>query len=250
MTSGNTTKITVGALLVVFGAIWLASNFVPGFEINWEFIWPLFLIVPGVLMWVKYLSQPKETRNFAILVPANALIFLGITFYINIIGSDVFKVEGIWAATAFLYPGSVALAFWVTYLASKKEVGLLIPAGILSMVSLFILCSTSAVALIGGTATEEVNRALWPILIICLGFFVLLSPFWAAALKQEQRWMGKTAREWESWSKEFGKKMDQWGQKVDTAFEEGSKAPEKNVDEAEIVEKSEPTADYGKKEDA
>lgn len=212
----------------------MASNFVPGFSINWEYIWPLFLILPGVFFWIKYLATKSRTSSIGLLIPANILICLGITFYINIIGSNIFGLNGIWVATAFMYPGSVALAFWITWVASRREVVLLVPAMVTSAISLLILCSTSLVGILGGAATAEVNRVLWPVLIICLGVFVLLSPFWAVAFRNDQRWMGKTSREWEAWGKEFGKKVEEWGDKVEKSQSQDSTKPAQ-ADEAEVV---------------
>lgn len=237
----NIGRIIWGIVLILVGVVWLVSNFVPDFKLNWNYIWPLFLLVPGLVMWIGFLVSRKKKEDVGVLIPANILTFLALTFYINIIGSDVFHVEGIWAFTAFMYPGTIALAFFITWVFAK-EFGFLIPAFILGVISVLIFCATSGVALIGGEATAQVPALVWPTIIICLGTFILLSPLWAGAMRKRTRWMGKSEDEWEKWGDNLGKQIENsveglFGEKKES--EKPKSEPESkpaDVQEAELIE--------------
>lgn len=234
MNNSNLTKLAGGGLLILFGALWLAANFIPGFSINWGAVWPLFLVVPGLLFWSRYLFASKRSDVAPLLIPANILLLIGLVFYFNMFATDTLNINNAWLLTAFMYPGAVAISFWITWIASKREVGFLIPAVILSAITMLVFCGVSGVALLGGQATADINRLTWPLLIICLGFFVLLSPMWSGAMFKSSKWMGRSKEEWESWGKDLGKKME-------SAFEDKPKQEEKqdidvtNAEEAELV---------------
>lgn len=246
----NLQKYLWGGMLILFGSLWFAANFIPGFNIDWNLIWPLFVLLPGLFFLTRYLFSRQRRQEVGLLIPAGILVFLGLTFYFNILLTEVFMVQGSWAFTAFMYPGGVALAFWITWLASGREVGFLIPAVIMSLVSLLVFCLTASVSVLGGEATANINRVIWPLLIICIGFFVLLSPLWAGAAWKNSRFMGRTKKEWEDWGKEVGKSMDAWGndfgKQVENAFEgkqrsqnaqdSQAKDGEGEIKEAELVE--------------
>lgn len=244
--NNNISKLAGGGLLILFGGLWLAANFIPGFNINWGAVWPLFLVIPGLMFWGRYLFSSNRENEVGLLIPANILLLIGLTFYFNIIANDVLNIHNAWVLTVFMYPGSVAIAFWITWLASKREIAFFIPAAILTGITLLVMCGVSGVALIGGQATADVNRIIWPLLIICLGLFVLLSPIWSSTVFKSSKWMGKSKEEWESWGKDFGKKMETAGEKfgksVEDAFEGKSKSEKKddevdvtNAEEAELV---------------
>jgi hypothetical protein len=242
MESNNSTKLLSGGLLILFGGLWLAANFIPGFNINWDLIWPLFLVIPGLVFWVKYLSATDRSAVVGMLIPANILLFLGLIFYFNIFASDVLLVDNIWVFTAFMYPGSVALAFWITWFASKRQIPFLIPAVILSGISLLVFCGTSAVSLIGGEATSDVSRLTWPLLIVCLGFFVLLSPIWSNSVFKSSNFGGKNTESWEKWMEDFGKSIENAFEEKPTrksSAESDAEIEIANAVEAELVESEE-----------
>ncbi|MCA9379236.1 hypothetical protein KC640_02300 [Candidatus Dojkabacteria bacterium] len=233
----NIGRIVWGIVLILVGIVWLVSNFVPDFEINWNYIWPLFLLVPGLIMWAGFLLTRKKKEDVGMLIPANILTFLALTFYVNIIGNDVFHIDGIWAFTGFMYPLSIALAFFITWIFAR-EFGFLIPAFILGVISLLIFCATSSVALIGGEATGQISALAWPTIIICLGTFILLSPIWATAMRKRTRWMGKSEDEWEKWGDNLGKQIEN---SVEGLFGEKKQEEKKeqkpgDIQEAELID--------------
>lgn len=225
--SNDMSKLIGGGLLILFGAIWLAANFIPGFNINWGAVWPLFMVIPGLYFWAKYLLSNDRVGSAGVLVPGTLLVFLGLTFYFNMFATDTLNIDNVWLFTAFMYPGSVAIAFWTAWVASKREVAFLVPAVILTGISTLVFCAVSGVALIGGQATADINKLTWPLIIIGIGFFVIVSPLWSGAIFKNSRFMGKTKEEWQNWGKDLEQKMD-------SAFEEQPEKKQDNKDEIDV----------------
>lgn len=223
-----------GLLLISCGLIWLAGNIFPELNINWGILWPLFLFLPGVFLWFVYLFAKGKENDWGILIPANILVFLGLTFFINMFVSTVWDYGTIWALTAFMYPGSVAIAFWITWLASDRKFGLAIPAGILTAISLIVFIFATLTVLVGDTLLGgRFASVFWPLLFIGIGLFALLSPVWTKVFKPSN------AKDWEDWGEKFGKEMEKqgeaFGKKVESAF--SPKDEKADVEEAEVVEK-------------
>jgi hypothetical protein len=231
-------RILFGGLIVLFGLAILISNLFGDtfsiFRINWGLIWPFFIIIPGVFFWASWFSSKDRQEKWGLLIPAGILSFLGLTFLVNMFVSTYGDFGGIWILSAFMYPGSVALAFWMAwFIQGRKERGLMIVASILSVVSLVVLMiSLTAYLSIGFFAVTK----MWPLFIICLGFVVLFSPIFKTAFKKDGKYFGKTEAEWHEWGENFGRsfedKMEKKGKDFEKEMEDMGKKIEKDVDEA------------------
>ena len=119
-----------GILLVVVGILFLLSNL--GFvEISWIHLWPLFLLVPGILLEFGFFIYRKDA---GLLVPGGILTTYGLLFLANVMYG--------WQWMEYLWPVfllGVALGLFQLYLFGERERGLLIPVGILTALSLFFL---------------------------------------------------------------------------------------------------------------
>ncbi len=245
-------KLFLGSMLILFGGLWLASSFIPEFRINWGLLWPIFLLIPGLFFWGKFLFSRNRTGDIGLVIPGTILVCLALVFFINTVGSSLLKIDGLWLFTAFMYPGSVALSFLLAWLFSRENT-FLIPAFILLAITGLVFCATTSVAILGGSATADINRVLLPIILVCVGVFVLINPFWVAVFRgKDGKWGGKTEQEWKSWGENLGKKMERMGEdisrSIENALEPGStdskKAADKNhpprdAQEAELVESME-----------
>ena len=119
-----------GFLLLFIGVILILSNF-GLIDIIWENLWPLFLLIPGIIFELSYFIYRK---GVGLLVPGGILITYGFLFVVNIIyGWHLMKV--FWP----VFPLGVAIGLLQLYLFGQREKGLLIPIGILGVVSLFFL---------------------------------------------------------------------------------------------------------------
>lgn len=176
----------VGIVLVILGALWLAANFIPGFQIDWSYVWPLFILLPGLYLYSVYLRDHTSAGSWQVLIPANILTFLGITFFVNTIFSELFNFPQIWGWTVFMYPASIGIAFFIAWTASRK-MSLLIPAIILAVFSLFVLCISMTVFTFADTNFRRIVSASWPLLLIAFGLLMMFgSPLWRHMSKYDK----------------------------------------------------------------
>ena len=111
-----------GFLLLFIGAMLILSNF-GVIEIVWENLWPLFLLVPGILFELSYFISRKDA---GLLVPGGILINVIYGWHL---------MENLWP----IFPLGVAIGLFQLYLFGGREKGFLIPVGILGAISLFFL---------------------------------------------------------------------------------------------------------------
>ena len=126
-------NLFVGAALILFGIIFLLSNF-DIIDISIQKLWPLFILVPGVLFELAFFMNRKEP---GLLVPAGIFITTGIVFIITVTFG--------WNIMAYLwplFPFGVAVGLFQLYLFGGKETELLIPVGIIGGFSLVALTFT------------------------------------------------------------------------------------------------------------
>jgi len=169
-----------GALLVLAGLFWLLSNLFE-FQIDFGMLWPAFLLIPGLILWSSYLFG-GDKADVGVLIPANILLFLSVTFFFNTFASVVLGYSQAWVLTVAMYStGPVAIAFWITWFASGRKAGYLIPAVILTIISICIASVTVPIALFNTPIFAEVTRIGWPLLLILIGLMVVFGPIWAKA---------------------------------------------------------------------
>ena len=119
-----------GLLLLFIGVLLILANF-GVIEIAWNNLWPLFLLIPGILFEWSYFIYRKDA---GLLVPGGILITYGLLFLVNVI-YGWHLMDNLWP----IYPLGVAIGLFQLYLFGGREKGLLIPVGILGAISLFFL---------------------------------------------------------------------------------------------------------------
>jgi len=120
----------VGLSLLFIGVLIILANF-GVIEIVWENLWPLFLLIPGIVFELSYFIYRKDA---GLLVPGGILITYGLLFLVNVIYGWRL-MEYLWP----IFPLGVAIGLFQLYLFGGREKGLLIPVGILGAISLFFL---------------------------------------------------------------------------------------------------------------
>ena len=124
------TNYIVGFLLLFIGVILILSNY-GVIEIIWDNLWPLFLLIPGIVFELSFFIYRKDA---GLLVPGGILITYGLLFLVNVTYGWRL-MEGLWP----IFPLGVAIGLLQLYLFGGLEKGLLIPIGILGAISLFFL---------------------------------------------------------------------------------------------------------------
>jgi len=119
-----------GFLLLFIGVVLILANF-GVIEIVWDNLWPLFLLIPGILFELSYFIYRKDA---GLLVPGGILITYGLLFLVNVM-YGWHLMEDLWP----IFPLGVAIGLFQLFLFGGREKGLLIPVGILGAISLFFL---------------------------------------------------------------------------------------------------------------
>ncbi|MEA2022395.1 MAG: DUF5668 domain-containing protein [Candidatus Caldatribacteriota bacterium] len=119
-----------GLFLLFIGVLLILANF-GVIEIAWDNLWPVFLLIPGIFFELSYFISRKDA---GLLVPGGIFITYGLLFSVNVI-YGWHLMENLWP----IFPLGVAIGLFQLYLFGGREKGLLIPVGILGVVSLFFL---------------------------------------------------------------------------------------------------------------
>ena len=119
-----------GLFLLFIGVLLILANF-GVIEIVWENLWPLFLLIPGILFELSYFIYRKDA---GLLVPGGILITYGLLFLVNVM-YGWHLMEDLWP----IFPLGVAIGLFQLFLFGGREKGILIPVGILGAISLFFL---------------------------------------------------------------------------------------------------------------
>ena len=131
-----------GLSLLFIGVLLILANF-GVIEIVWYNLWPLFLLIPGIVFELSYFIYRKDDGNrggiedfpgSGLLVLGGILITYGLLFLVNVI-YGWHLMEDLWPI--FLLGAAVGLL--QAYLFGGREKYLLIPVGILGVISLFFL---------------------------------------------------------------------------------------------------------------
>ncbi len=149
------TGMLPGVLLIAAGVLLLASN-IGLFRFNWNFVWPLFLLVPGLVFEFSFFGTG---RNPGVLVPGGILTLYGLFFYLNILTGWSF-MDNLWPVF-ILGP---AIGLFQLYVFGGRERGTLIASSILGFISMVFLSFT-----LFGFAADFIG----PAILILFGLFIL-----------------------------------------------------------------------------
>lgn len=150
-----------GFVLVVVGALMLANNLGNWNLFSMDWLWPMFILIPGLIFELGYFSN---RRNPGLLVPGGILTTVGLLFFFEIL------TNWQWAEFTWpVYPLAVAIGLFQLYLFSGRPFGLLIPV--------FILTAVSVVAftfMFINTLNQWVNLGLiFPCLLVLVGLVLI-----------------------------------------------------------------------------
>ena len=118
-------RVLAGILLVVVGALLLLQTF-DVFDFLWDAAWAVLLIVSGACFMFVYVTQP---RNWWSVIPGMALLGLGATVGLGIVGLD-----GLLGGSVFL--AALSVAFWLVYLRERVHWWAIIPGGVLATLAI------------------------------------------------------------------------------------------------------------------
>ncbi len=147
----KTRSLFPGITLIVLGILFLLPNVTP---LRWHAMWPLFVLGSGVWFFALFAA---DRQKYGLLMPAAVVTTVGsLLLYCSLTGWS--SMEDLWP----LFIMAPGLGFLLMYLFGKKEPGLLVPAGVLILFSLFFLVRFSF------------EEFFVPIVLIGIGVLLLL----------------------------------------------------------------------------
>lgn len=98
----------LGVILLIVGSVMLLNN-TNIIQFNMELLWPLFMIIPGVMFHVSYFDG-RHRNNPTVLVPGAILVIYGVHFLLCILTDWRFS-DITWP----IYPLGVGIGFYELY---------------------------------------------------------------------------------------------------------------------------------------
>lgn len=154
----DTTRSTFpGVILIVLGVIFLLANTgVVG--ISWENFWPLILLGVGLLF--EFGAFAGKEKQAGLLVPGGILLTISFIFLVCVFFGWHW-METLWP----LFILAPAIGLFQLYIFGKREPGLLVPVGILSVLGLTFLFINLGLS--------RIFNLFFPALLVLLGVFLL-----------------------------------------------------------------------------
>jgi hypothetical protein len=167
MKQRNMGSMVAGSALIVLGGLFLLSQFL---DISiWRFLWPLFVLIPGIGMFVTVYGGGKQAAGLAI--PASIVSMVGLILLFQSI-TDHWES---WAyAWSLIFPIGVGLGMYIYGMRAEDEEtrqrgkGML-RTGVIIFVLLGVFFETIFAA--GGSLF---GRIFWPVAIILLGVYLIM----------------------------------------------------------------------------
>jgi len=146
-----------GFFLIIVGILLFISKLFSIQLFNMGRLWPIFVLIPGLCFNFAYFSTRKGP---GVLVPGGILTTIGLLFF--------FETMTNWHFAGYtwpIYPLAVAVGLFQLYIFGGRKRELLIPVGILTLVS-----ATSFVSMIFG----NINTSLVvPAILVLLGVYLV-----------------------------------------------------------------------------
>lgn len=151
---------TFGLVLVVVGAALILQK-VLHFDISlWHFLWPLFLLIPGISMHLNYFSNRNNSGNLFV---AAILTTYGLLFLFNAVTADEYS-----HMLTFVYPLGISIGFFELYAFGDKRNGNFVAGLIFIVFSVYVLLNRFLPDM------NNFKDYMVASLFIILGIFVLL----------------------------------------------------------------------------
>lgn len=151
-------NLFIGIILISVGILFSLQSF--GLvDTAWTFLWPVFLLVPGLGFHVAFFATGAKKSAAGLLVPGGILLVLSALFFFEIVTSWQFS-----GSTWPVYLFAVAFGLFELYLFGGRTPALLIPV--------FVLTVVGGIFFFDGLLELPVFN-LWPLALIGAGLIVI-----------------------------------------------------------------------------
>lgn len=159
----NAGALIGGALLIAFGLLSLAGQFIRG--VDWGALWPFIIIVIGALFFIAMFSGGKSTAGFA--VPGSIVGGIGLVLLFQNITGHWESMAYFWTLIIMFVGVGIYIMGWYGENVEQKKSG----AGVMKVG--FILF------VVFGALFESIfssfSNMIFPILLILLGGYLVLT---------------------------------------------------------------------------
>lgn len=161
----NAGPLIGGTLLIIFGLLALAGRFFRG--VDWGSLWPFIIIGIGVLFFAAMFAGGKRTAGFAI--PGSIVGGIGLVLLYQNIAQHWESMAYFWTFIIFFVGAGIYIMGWYGGDAGQKRSG----AGVMKVgLILFVIFGTFFEMIF-----SSFNNLLFPILLILLGSYIILSRY-------------------------------------------------------------------------
>jgi hypothetical protein len=153
--NGKKPSLVPGLILITLGIIIILHS-TGVFRIDWDVIWTYVIIFLGVLFWLGFLLDRSDV---GVLMPGSVLITVGLVLN--------YAARNGWYTMNYIWPFFIlapAFGFYAMFLLGNRDRGLLVPAGILTVIGVIFLLQSMDYSV----------RYAWAIGLIVIGALLLL----------------------------------------------------------------------------
>ncbi len=151
----------LGGIFILIGLALFSNIFLDIDFFSMRYLWPLFVLVPGLLFEASYFTYRKAP---GLLVPGGILITNGMLFF--------FEVFTHWQFAAYTWPVyivAVVVGLFQFYIATGRPRGLLAAIGVLALVAIIASISIMCHAIL----RVEPHKIILPAALILIGGYIL-----------------------------------------------------------------------------
>lgn len=149
----------IGLIFILVGIFLLLQKLI-GIDTNvWNFIWPLFLLIPGILLHIKYFTEIHNSNNY---IFPGVLVTYGILFLINNMTNGVYS--------NYLnagYPLGIGIGFIENYTFGQRKRSDLSIATIFLIISLYMFVKSAF------PDATNLREYVLPGILILIGIFII-----------------------------------------------------------------------------
>lgn len=150
-----------GLFFIIIGILLFLARLLNIQLFHTEELWPIFVLIPGLCFNLAYFSTRKSP---GLLVPGGILTTIGLLFFFETMTNWKFA-EYTWP----IYPLAVSVGLFQLYIFGERKRELLIPIGILSLVSII-----SFACMIYGNVFRWINTSLLvPAILVLIGIVLI-----------------------------------------------------------------------------
>lgn len=159
----NAGALIGGAIMIAFGLLALAGQVFRG--VDWGFLWPFIIIAAGAIFFVGMFAGGKQTAGLAI--PGSIIGGIGLVLLFENITNHWESMSYFWTLIIMFVGAGIYIMGWYGGDANQKKSGM----GVMKVGLILFVVFGAFFELI----FSSFNNMLFPILLILLGGYLILS---------------------------------------------------------------------------